>query len=118
MFVPYSTLSREQQLAWEFLRDSPTVGILEMKMPGLAAERGLPRTPSAQAEAAYFRRRLNDERGAARAAAGAKARNAHEALAAAYARQSVRAARQDALLDRALADTFPASDPVTASYVD
>jgi hypothetical protein len=31
---------------------------------------------------------------------------------------AVVAARQDQLLDRALADTFPASDPVTASHVD
>ena len=86
----------------------------------------------------YFEHRSADEKAAASEAVGCDARNAHEELAARYAElaqrsdkrrshdsrswlRRVRAVRtlrrQDALLDQALTETFPASDPVSVAYV-
>jgi hypothetical protein len=89
---------------------------------------------------AYFGRRSDEERAAACRAAGVEARQAHRALSALYgeladalaapwqrrrANAATRAAiapesraeRQDALLDSALMETFPASDPVSVVRV-
>lgn len=87
---------------------------------------------SERSDRAYFQQRLKEERTAALIATAPKAGRAHEALASLYAGQAQvsheakrsyalgrhNLARQDALLDRALADTFPASDPASASHVD
>jgi hypothetical protein len=93
-----------------------------------------------ESDRAYYRRRSREERGAARRASGVKARKSHETLAGLYAHLSdepamhverprqrrandfrptaaSRAKRQDALLDEALKETFPASDPVSVAFI-
>jgi hypothetical protein len=100
------------------------------------------RVPHArESDLAYFRRRSEEERAAAEAAAGAEARQAHRKLSLLYAQLSgasaarrerprntgaisfgadaaARARRHDALLDDALRQTFPASDPVSVALVN
>ena len=140
--------SREQQLAWELLRDSPAVRMLAMTAGGLPAElsrllysrvQGGPSPGhTAESDRNYYRRRSVEELAAARKAAGPEARKAHDELAGLYSRlrrpgrrspsgqqepgTSEAAAvgsaeRQDALLDEALRQTFPASDPVSAAQI-
>ena len=84
-----------------------------------------------ESHGAYFRRRSQEERAAAAAAASVAARDAHRELSLLYAQLSgpvaavperpqitdARARRQDALLDDALLETFPASDPVSVVLV-
>ena len=92
-----------------------------------------------ESDSAYFLRRSREERRAADTAAGSEARAAHSELADLYERHSealtrllrsssdanatavrsavVGAERQDALLDEALKQTFPASDPVSVVFV-
>ena len=62
---------------------------------------------------AYYGLRSQEERQAAMEAAGGASRRAHEQLASLYARLSASKAIADreALLDQALGDSFPASDP-------
>ena len=72
-------------------------------------------SPAQESDRVYFGRRSQEERRAAASAAGAAARRAHDELAVRY-RQL--AGRQDALLDEALKQTFPASDPVGIIRVD
>jgi hypothetical protein len=140
--------SREQELAWELLRDSPAVRMLAMTAGGVPAElsrllsRHVQAGPSpgrtAESDRDYHRRRSVEERAAARKAAGPEARKAHDELAALYSglwrpgRRSrsgqqqpgisgaaavSSAERQDALLDEALRQTFPASDPVSVARI-
>ena len=93
---------------------------------------------SRETDRSYFRRRSREQDIAAGEAAGAKARQAHRQLSALYAERADpapgwkrardaghlrlpgpgRAERQDALLDAALLETFPASDPVSVVLVD
>lgn len=87
-----------------------------------------------ESDAAYFRRRSEEESDAVRKAAGPQARKAHAELARRYARlsaipsafrgrrsadekRSERKRRQSELLDEALMATFPASDPVSVAFV-
>ena len=130
--------SGEPRLAWNILHDRATTRMLAAMSshewlrprPALFTKAESPRRPGRFAEPAresdraYFRRRSREERRAAGAAASAAARRAHEALADLHARWSEfgttsvdsvpsgRAKRQDALLEEALKQTFPASDPV------
>ncbi len=72
--------------------------------------RGHSRTPH---DRAYYGLRSQEERQAAMEAAGGAARRAHEQLASLYRTLSASKAIADreALLDQALSDSFPASDP-------
>ena len=102
----------------------------------VAATRMSPfRAEVAESDARYFRRRAEEEGRAAGAAAGPEARAAHAELAEHYARRSERRTppspvtrpgcgrsvaerkRLDDLLDEALLETFPASDPVSIVHV-
>ena len=110
----------------EWLRPRPALFTKAQspRRPGRFAE------PARESDRAYFRRRSREERRAAGAAASAAARQAHEGLADLHARRSEfgttcvvpapsgRAKRQDALLDEALKQTFPASDPVGVFRVE
>ena len=125
--------SREQRAAWQILRDSPTVRMLAtLAGPYLprSAARALqgvaaPRVESRfETDRVYFRRRSAEERRRARNAENCAARQAHDELAELYAlvarasgarqlhENSRRVARREAMLDDALDDTFPASDPL------
>jgi hypothetical protein len=140
--------SREQELAWALLRDSPAVRMLAMTAGGLPAE--LSRLLSnhvqagprpgwpAESDRDYYLRRSTEERAAARKAGSPEARKAHDELADLYSRvrppgRRSRSGRQrpriseapaagpadryDQLLDEALRQTFPASDPVSVARI-
>lgn len=66
--------SKEQQLAWEFLSDSPTVRMFEMRINPIPSElmsrplggrHAMTQEGSAISDRAYFQQRLNEERTAA-----------------------------------------------------
>ena len=140
--------SREQELAWELLRDSPAVRMLAMTAGGVPAELSrllsrhvqAERSPgrTAESDRDYHRRRSVEERAAARKAAGPEAGKAHDELADLYSRLGRprrrsrsgqqrpgisevaavgSAERQDALLDEALRQTFPAGDPISIARI-
>ena len=97
------------------------------------------RFSEARSDSSYFHHRSLEERQAANVAVGRRARKTHQELAELYADVSERtgkdptrpltarrclraaagqsAARQELLLDAALAETFPASDPVSVARV-
>ncbi len=71
---------------------------------------------TAASDGLYFHSRSAEERDAARHAAGGQARRAHEQLARLYTelaltRKQEAIERREAMLDDALDDSFPASDP-------
>ena len=111
----------EQRMAWELLNNSPTMRMLSAisrrKMQGEV------KLEAQETDRAYFRRRAVEERQAAELAAGLEARTVHNMLADLYHGRSMsetgnRLERdinsteyREALLDDALDDSFPASDP-------
>ena len=132
--------SRERRSAWDTLNDSTTVRLVAL-MGGHEWIRwradfvGALSRPSKRSSPAsvssYFQRRSREERRAAHKAANSQQRKKHEARAGRYAKLSEHrsgmapspseakeaARRQDALLDRGLMETFPASDPVSAPRI-
>jgi hypothetical protein len=128
--------THEQRLAWEILRDSPSMRLLGA-MPKAYWQRpvgehfekfrplrlaGRFSLEALNGDPVYFRARAEEERGAAAAAMGHEARQAHRELADLYgllagtiahrrSSNDVSVERREALLDDALDDTFPASDP-------
>lgn len=114
--------ARERHLAWEILRDSPSARRLaelgEAHWP-LTNREDLVR----ESDAEYFDRRAGEQRRAANQANGAAARKAHRDLAqlhrlvanaSRHRKPDLRFGsieRREALLDDALDDSFPASDP-------
>ena len=144
--MPYSPEDRPASRKWR-TSVSRDPGFTRLFVPDagstrLAAAIAGPRSNdwAAESDRRYFRRRAREERGAADRAAGVEAREAHEELARLYAGLSEAATdrrprpvnaralaarrapaprriRQDALLDEALRETFPASDPVSVAFI-
>ena len=85
--------SRERRLAWDILRNSATgrtaaaLGgrLWPLQLVGTMSRRERARDDAAESDHRYFRRRSDEERQAARRAAGVKAREAHSKLAERYA---------------------------------
>ena len=99
--------TREQRIAWDILRNSATgrtaaaLGgrLWPLQLVGEMSRRKRVRDVAGESDRRYFRRRSDQERRAARLAAGVKAREAHSKLAQLYAEL---ARSPDAPLDAAL----------------
>ena len=134
MNISRSRALRERRIAWNVLRDSTTMRMVANMAAGhdsLDRACARHRAPSArllESDRDYFSRRSGEQRNAAGKAASARARRAHDELAELYANLSeaaperqvrnAREQRHEALLDAALKETFPASDPVSTIHVD
>jgi hypothetical protein len=85
--------AREQQIAWDILRNSVTgrtaaaLGkpLWPLQLVGAMSRRERERDEAIESDRRYFRRRSDEERQAARRAAGPEARQAHSELAQLYA---------------------------------
>jgi hypothetical protein len=88
-----ATQTREQRIAWDILRNSATgrtaaaMGgrLWPLQLVGTMSRRERAREDAVESDRRYFRRRADEERQAARRAAGVKAREAHSKLAQLYA---------------------------------
>ena len=88
-----ASASREQRIAWDILRNSATgrtAAVLgnplwPLQLVGQMSRRERERDEAIESHRRYFRRRSDEERQAARRAAGPGARKAHSKLAQLYA---------------------------------
>ena len=85
--------AREKRIAWDVLRNSATgrmataLGdrLWPLQLVGAMSRRERERDEAIESDRRYFRRRSDEERSAARRAAGPEARKAHSKLAQLYA---------------------------------